>query len=155
MGFPVPYGPKLLIIAGILIAVLNELWRSLLELLGLCDESFYSSENSSLSADNFSMNYPPGIIPSAIRASLFPLPFDVLLEQCPDKCLQDSDCAVCLSEFMRGQAVQVMPNCSHVFHRVCIDQWLDQDQMTCPLCRRSLASEKIPLCIDQKMYSTL
>lgn len=28
-----------------------------------------------------------------------------------------------------------MANCRHMFHRTCVDRWIDHDQKTCPLCR--------------------
>lgn len=49
------------------------------------------------------------------------------------------ECAVCLCEFGGGDILRLIPSCSHVFHRDCIDVWLDC-HVTCPVCRRNLTS---------------
>lgn len=53
------------------------------------------------------------------------------------------ECSVCLHEFHENQEVRCLPACSHVFHRVCLDRWLEHEQFTCPLCRSSLVPEQI------------
>lgn len=47
------------------------------------------------------------------------------------------DCAVCLCEFQLEDKLRLLPNCSHAFHRDCIDTWL-LSHSTCPICRTSL-----------------
>ncbi|XP_076919686.1 RING-H2 finger protein ATL38-like [Bidens hawaiensis] len=47
------------------------------------------------------------------------------------------ECAVCLNEFHDHEALRLLPECSHVFHRDCIDEWL-ASHVTCPVCRASL-----------------
>ncbi|GKC71237.1 zinc finger, RING/FYVE/PHD-type containing protein [Tanacetum coccineum] len=47
------------------------------------------------------------------------------------------ECAVCLNEFRDHEALRLLPECSHVFHRECIDEWLGL-HVTCPVCRASL-----------------
>ncbi|KAK4756623.1 hypothetical protein SAY87_006750 [Trapa incisa] len=71
-------------------------------------------------------------------------------------------CAVCLSQLLESDEVRELTNCSHVFHRECIDRWVDHDgrdddheidsrdcyddddgkassnHMWCPLCRAPL-----------------
>ncbi|OUZ99567.1 zinc finger protein [Macleaya cordata] len=48
-------------------------------------------------------------------------------------------CAVCLNELRDKDKVRELRNCCHVFHRSCINRWLDHnDQKTCPLCRTPL-----------------
>nr|XP_043638117.1 RING-H2 finger protein ATL11-like [Erigeron canadensis] len=47
------------------------------------------------------------------------------------------ECAVCLNEFCDHESLRLLPECSHVFHRNCIDEWL-AFHVTCPVCRTSL-----------------
>ncbi|TKY74406.1 RING-H2 finger protein ATL11 [Spatholobus suberectus] len=47
------------------------------------------------------------------------------------------ECAVCLSEFEEDETLRLIPKCSHVFHRDCIDAWL-ANHSTCPVCRANL-----------------
>ncbi|KAJ0913605.1 putative transcription factor C2H2 family [Helianthus annuus] len=48
-----------------------------------------------------------------------------------------SDCAICLSEFVVGDEIRVLPRCHHCFHAVCIDRWIGS-HFTCPSCRQLL-----------------
>ncbi|BBN15379.1 hypothetical protein MPTK1_6g19130 [Marchantia polymorpha subsp. ruderalis] len=48
------------------------------------------------------------------------------------------DCTVCLSEFMDNESVYKLPGCNHLFHKVCLTQWLLLNKTTCPLCRCNL-----------------
>ncbi|GJU49990.1 RING-H2 finger protein ATL11-like protein [Tanacetum coccineum] len=47
------------------------------------------------------------------------------------------ECAVCLNEFQDDETLRLLPKCSHVFHRECIDTWL-VSHVTCPVCRADL-----------------
>ena len=44
------------------------------------------------------------------------------------------ECAICLSEFSKGEAVRCLP-CQHLLHVACVDPWLLQTKRCCPLCR--------------------
>lgn len=44
-------------------------------------------------------------------------------------------CAVCLGQLNACHEVRELGNCSHLFHRECIDKWVDLGKVTCPLCR--------------------
>ncbi|XP_020182401.1 RING-H2 finger protein ATL78-like [Aegilops tauschii subsp. strangulata] len=52
-------------------------------------------------------------------------------------CGEDIDdvCAICLSEFVDGEKVRVLPLCRHGFHVRCVDAWL-VSHGSCPTCRR-------------------
>eukprot|EP00850_Spirogloea_muscicola_P011560 SM000072S21194 [mRNA] locus=s72:196568:197642:- [translate_table: standard] len=50
---------------------------------------------------------------------------------------QDSQCAICLMDYDKGEEVVRLPPCGHAFHAACIDSWL-HTQTTCPICRLSL-----------------
>jgi hypothetical protein len=57
---------------------------------------------------------------------------------------EDSTCAVCLNKLKMEDEVRELMNCDHVFHRECIDKWLqhgyenENHNQTCPLCRAPL-----------------
>ncbi|XP_008794836.1 probable E3 ubiquitin-protein ligase RHA1A [Phoenix dactylifera] len=51
-------------------------------------------------------------------------------------------CTVCLCEFEGDAEVRRLSNCRHVFHRCCLDRWVEHDQCTCPLCRAPLVPEE-------------
>ncbi|KAJ9560578.1 hypothetical protein OSB04_005738 [Centaurea solstitialis] len=63
---------------------------------------------------------------------------------------QALECAVCLNEFRDHEALRLLPECSHVFHRDCIDEWLGL-HITCPVCRASLVLK--PCQVDHKIES--
>ena len=44
-------------------------------------------------------------------------------------------CLVCLEEYQPQEELRQLNKCSHVFHRVCIDEWLTTGRNSCPLCR--------------------
>ncbi|XP_068635821.1 brassinosteroid-responsive RING protein 1-like [Aristolochia californica] len=51
---------------------------------------------------------------------------------------EEAVCAVCLSCVEERHEIRELGNCSHVFHVGCLDKWVDQGQVTCPMCRSML-----------------
>ncbi|XVF85228.1 hypothetical protein PTKIN_Ptkin17bG0100800 [Pterospermum kingtungense] len=49
------------------------------------------------------------------------------------KFMKGEDCVICLEEIKTGSVASRMP-CSHTFHGVCIEKWLQQSHY-CPVCR--------------------
>ncbi|KAE8663642.1 RING-H2 finger protein ATL75 [Hibiscus syriacus] len=49
----------------------------------------------------------------------------------------DSECVICLSEFLPGEHLRFLPKCNHGFHVRCIDKWL-KSHTSCPKCRHCL-----------------
>ncbi|OMO77315.1 Zinc finger, RING-type [Corchorus capsularis] len=47
------------------------------------------------------------------------------------------ECAICLGEFSDEDMLRLLTICCHVFHKDCVDLWLDTHK-TCPVCRREL-----------------
>lgn len=47
------------------------------------------------------------------------------------------ECAICLSDFVDGEKVRVLP-CGHVFHLPEIDSWLLRVKKLCPICKRDI-----------------
>ncbi|XP_023512393.1 RING-H2 finger protein ATL78-like [Cucurbita pepo subsp. pepo] len=56
----------------------------------------------------------------------------------------DSECVICLSDFVDGEKLRLLPKCNHGFHVKCIDKWLSSHS-SCPKCRQCLVqtSQKI------------
>ncbi|XP_034747933.1 RING finger protein 150a [Etheostoma cragini] len=57
------------------------------------------------------------------------------------------NCAVCIEGYKPNDVVRILP-CRHVFHKHCVDPWL-QDHRTCPMCKMNiLKALGIPLNAD-------
>ncbi|KAA3463233.1 RING-H2 finger protein ATL29 [Gossypium australe] len=58
------------------------------------------------------------------------------------------ECAICLGEFKDEDMLRLLTICCHVFHKECVDLWLESHK-TCPVCRGELGvlSKKSPLLI--------
>ncbi|KMZ63453.1 hypothetical protein ZOSMA_409G00110 [Zostera marina] len=52
-------------------------------------------------------------------------------------------CMVCLQELVDGDEVRNLINCRHVFHKCCLDPWVELGRRVCPLCRSSLVEEEV------------
>lgn len=46
------------------------------------------------------------------------------------------NCAVCIEGYKPNDVVRILP-CKHVFHKHCVDPWL-QDHRTCPMCKMNI-----------------
>ncbi|XP_077249278.1 RING-H2 finger protein ATL79-like [Tasmannia lanceolata] len=55
----------------------------------------------------------------------------------------ESECAICITEFVNGERVRVLPRCKHGFHVKCIEEWLSS-RSSCPTCRSSSSPVKKP-----------
>ncbi|XP_022721680.1 RING-H2 finger protein ATL80-like [Durio zibethinus] len=56
-----------------------------------------------------------------------------------------SDCAICLTEFVVGDEIRVLPQCGHGFHVPCIDTWLGSHS-SCPSCRQIFVVDRCLKC---------
>lgn len=101
----------------------------------------YRSRSSSPSSQSSST---PLISSQTIKESLAVTAFRDAVERSPAT-INDT-CAVCLGDLEDDDEIRELRNCNHVFHRDCIDRWLeyecrggDEDNhRTCPLCRTPL-----------------
>ncbi|KAL0923554.1 hypothetical protein M5K25_007616 [Dendrobium thyrsiflorum] len=62
-------------------------------------------------------------------------------------------CAVCLYGFDASEEVRLLSNCRHLFHRCCLDRWIELDQQTCPLCRKSLVPDEMLEAFDRRIWA--
>ncbi|CAA3021906.1 RING-H2 finger ATL74-like [Olea europaea subsp. europaea] len=51
--------------------------------------------------------------------------------------ISETECPICLGEYVEGEKIRVLPKCNHGFHVRCIDTWL-VSHSSCPICRHSL-----------------
>ncbi|RAL51049.1 hypothetical protein DM860_005405 [Cuscuta australis] len=126
MGFPVGYNdlllPKLLVHALTILGLFRRFISAVFGFLGFLNPemSFPTREESGPK--------PHSISAELIRELLPVVNFSELVDP-------PESCAVCLYEFDGGDEIRRLTNCRHVFHRGCLDRWMDHDQKTCPLCR--------------------
>jgi len=58
-----------------------------------------------------------------------------------DDIIGDS-CPICQESFKMGEYKRKLVECSHVFHKKCVDRWLCDSKMECPLCRTGYELEE-------------
>lgn len=81
--------------------------------------------------------------PPSIRNSLHVATYREISERLP---VSGATCAVCMIDLRGDDKMWVLRNCSHVFHKRCLDRWLDHDErQTCPLCRAPLLGQDLSL----------
>jgi hypothetical protein len=51
-----------------------------------------------------------------------------------DDPLKDQCCSICLDNFTPGEFERTL-DCSHTYHKRCIDKWFKKDHIDCPMCR--------------------
>lgn len=133
MGFPVGYTevflPKLFIHILSILGFIRTFIFSLFRFLGLSD--FLEPEPQFYHNPTRMSEHPP--LSAVLTRELLPVvkfkDLPVLTGDPPESC------AVCLYEFEEEEEIRCLTNCKHIFHRGCLDRWMDHDQSTCPLCR--------------------
>ncbi|KAL4363966.1 hypothetical protein GQ457_04G031250 [Hibiscus cannabinus] len=141
MGFPVGYTevflPKLFVHTLWFLGFIRHVIVALFSYLGLSD---FIETDVTVWQDTRTRTRPesPHVSALLIREILPVIKFDelVVVGDPPESC------AVCLYEFEGGEEIRWLRNCRHVFHRACLDRWIDHDQKTCPLCRTPFVPEE-------------
>ncbi|KAG2292094.1 hypothetical protein Bca52824_038763 [Brassica carinata] len=77
---------------------------------------------------------PPNIETGQIKGILFK---DIKEKEEEEEGCGKRCCPICLEEYEDDHEIRRLEKCRHVFHRFCIDSWLQQKQ-NCPSCRRSV-----------------
>ena len=83
---------------------------------------------------NYVMNLEPVAV-TLSRESLEALP-KFNFSEVPDeiKTMNSKNCSICLEDYQDSDEVRVLL-CKHIFHTECIDRWLGQENVRCPVCR--------------------
>ncbi|KAF5176250.1 Ring-h2 finger protein atl73 [Thalictrum thalictroides] len=63
-----------------------------------------------------------------------------------------AECAICLSEFVQGEGIRILPKCKHGFHVKCIEAWLSA-HVSCPTCRTTCIPPSPPRNYDVESQS--
>lgn len=143
MGFPVGCSqiiiPKLLLhVVYVLICIISAVY-CFLRFLGFSE--FLEPGTSRPDETNQGLkSVSSSVSAQRIRERLPVVRFGVLAEASGD---EDFMCAVCLNNMERHEEIRRLTNCSHIFHRECVDKWLDHGQNACPLCRSPFLSDDI------------
>lgn len=143
MGFPVGYSdlllPKLLLYTLTILGFIRKLISTLFRSLGLGD--FIEPEFSESGRSEFQ-----SVSAVLIRELLPVVKFSDLVDP-------PESCAVCLYEFDGGDEIRRLTNCRHIFHRSCVDRWMDHDQNTCPLCRSPFVAEELRDSFNERFWA--
>lgn len=147
MGFPVGYTelflPKIFLHTLSLLSLVRICIFALLRLVGLADF---------LESDAFRPEAGP-----APESPAIPVAAVLLRELLPVVKFGGGgaaeSCTVCLYEFAGGEEIRRLANCRHIFHRSCVDRWMDHDQKTCPLCRTPFVPEDMWDEFNQRLWA--
>ncbi|XP_058199578.1 brassinosteroid-responsive RING protein 1-like [Rhododendron vialii] len=135
MGYP--YGstefrlPNLLLHTLLLPGLIGHLISSLFHPLGLSHYLLNPQTPSSPARPNSLSDLNPRSL-SRFQDLLLPvMKFSDLVADHPLP-LPPEDCAVCLCAFDGSDEVQRLTNCLHIFHRSCLDPWMDEELFIAP-----------------------
>lgn len=135
--------PMLMINIALSIGQIKHVVRSFMRVIGLLSASSVSRDPVDFSDE---YNLSSGLILAGLAGEIRQaLPLTVYGSDVDfgERSIADMECPVCLHEFDKEQEVRVLPLCRHVFHRGCLDRWLEHEQFTCPLCRSSVVPEEV------------
>ncbi|KAL3652717.1 Homeobox protein B-H1 [Castilleja foliolosa] len=152
MGFPLGYTdlslPKLLVYLLTALGFIRKFVYALFSLLKLGD--FLQPETTSyVPRAEFGLDLR-FLTAEMIRELLPVVKFSDLAED--DDLELPESCAVCLYEFGGEDEIRRLGNCRHIFHRSCIDRWMDHDQKTCPLCRTEFIPVDMQEAFNEKVW---
>ncbi|XWS50193.1 hypothetical protein CRYUN_Cryun12cG0068100 [Craigia yunnanensis] len=118
------------------------------------EEDYYSNNHSSgyvLLMDSRSRSLVPvpfQVLTAMIKKNLPVLEYGNFIERfVDDEQVKNNNtvCTVCLDSMEKSDEMRELCKCSHVFHKECLDTWVNEGQVTCPLCRSTLYPEPIDL----------
>ncbi|XP_057977880.1 brassinosteroid-responsive RING protein 1-like [Malania oleifera] len=149
MGFPLGYTelflPKLLIHTLAVLGFIRKLISWLFQIVGLGE---FLEPDIAWSDDTARSPELRPVYAGLIRELLPVVRFADLAPEDPPE-----SCAVCLYEFEGDEEIRRLTNCRHIFHRSCLDRWVDHDQRTCPLCRTPFIPDDMQETFNQRLWA--
>ncbi|XP_009625200.1 brassinosteroid-responsive RING protein 1 [Nicotiana tomentosiformis] len=146
MGFPVGYTdlflPKLLVHVLTILGFIRKFICTLFTVLGLGD---FLEPEMPFPTRPESHSELHSVSATLIRELLPVVKFSELVEP-------PESCAVCLYEFDGDDEIRRLTNCRHIFHRSCLDRWMDHDQKTCPLCRTPFIPDDMQDSFNERLW---
>ncbi|XP_024980148.1 probable E3 ubiquitin-protein ligase XERICO [Cynara cardunculus var. scolymus] len=133
----------ILVNTAISISMMKEILRPILHLIGI---RLASSSSSWSEEDDFSdqasadesiehRGRPSETYMDEFRSRTPTLRYDSL------SCTTKQECSVCLIDFRPDAEINRL-SCGHVFHKSCLEKWLNYWNVTCPLCRNHMMTPK-------------
>ena len=160
MGFPVGYTevllPKLLLNTLSILGFIRTLILTVLRLLGLSDflEPDIVWADRPDSAPSTYPARPESVSASSLIREMLPVvKFSDVVAGAGSGVETPESCAVCLYEFEDEEEIRRLRNCRHIFHRCCLDRWMDHDQRTCPLCRTPFIPEEMQEAFNERLWA--
>ncbi|KAF5193557.1 E3 ubiquitin-protein ligase rha1b-like [Thalictrum thalictroides] len=155
MGFPVGYTelfvPKLLLHTLSLLGFIRKIISWLFRTLGLGD---FLESDITWSESSYTSTSPVSELRRSVSAVLLREILPVMkFEDLDNKDSAQDSCAVCLYEFEDNEEIRSLTNCRHIFHRICLDRWMDHDQRTCPLCRTRFIPDEMQESFNERLWS--
>ncbi|CAN7128808.1 unnamed protein product, partial [Brassica rapa subsp. narinosa] len=156
MGFPVGYTevflPKLFIQTLSILSFIRTVVFHLFRFLGL--SGFLETDQTWPDYPSYPTRIPELRSPFSallIREILPVIKFEDVTSSGEDDL--PGNCAVCLYEFEGEEEIRWLRNCRHIFHRSCLDRWMDHDQKTCPLCRTPFVPDEMQQEFNQRLWA--
>ncbi|XVF81406.1 hypothetical protein PTKIN_Ptkin15bG0152600 [Pterospermum kingtungense] len=128
----------LLVNTALYISIVKGIIRSILHIVGihLSSSSSPDSVESPPESFDFCLSTTDSYI-DEFRSRSPAIRFDAV---CTCK-RSEHDCSVCLTQFEPESEINCL-SCGHLFHKVCLEKWLNYWNVTCPLCRNPLLPEE-------------
>ncbi|KAJ4977400.1 hypothetical protein NE237_002506 [Protea cynaroides] len=133
----------LLVNTALSISIVKGIVRSILHIVGIRLSALTTVDSVETTAEQFEFHLTPSDTfieefryrtPATQFGSIF-------------NCNQsEQECPVCLNRFEPDSEVNQLC-CDHLFHKICLEKWLDYWNITCPLCRTPLIPEQEASCI--------
>ncbi|KAJ7964668.1 E3 ubiquitin-protein ligase RHA1B [Quillaja saponaria] len=136
----------LLVNTALSIAIVKGIVRSILQIVGIRLSSSSTSSPSPDISQNSPESFECHLTPSEtyiqeLRSRMPAIRFETVCG-----CKQpEHDCSVCLNKFEPESVINRL-SCGHLFHKVCLEKWLDYWNITCPNCRTPLMPEEETSC---------